>query len=84
MLNLSLTWYILKEKNNCFSWKKVVCETGGYSVNLVRTFSSIIEVNISEVHEHDIIWLEYHGIYNIFSTRATHWLRCFPVHGIDC
>lgn len=46
------------------------------------TFSSIIEVNISEVDEHDITRLEHHRVHNILPPGTTCWLRYLPVHSI--
>lgn len=59
-------------------------ESGSDITACHSTFSSIIEVNISEVDKHDITWLKHHGVHNVFPSRATCWLRCFPVHSIYC
>lgn len=50
----------------------------------INTFSSIIEVDISEVDKHDITWLKHHGVHYVFPTRATCWLRYLPVHSVHC
>lgn len=34
--------------------------------------------------KHDITWLKHHGVHNVFPTRATYWLGCFPVHSVYC
>lgn len=47
-----------------------------------NTFSCIIEVNISEMDKHNITWFKHHGVHDVFPTRATYWLRCFPVHSV--